>query len=189
MIYAPVEILVNACVHFHVTSYLTHQTRRQPEYTWYRTVALSNSVYISAFVVSNTNCNACMRYCPWIRFCSQLQYALTLVKQVIRKMLILSRNQCRYIYLFHKLEYCYLKYRLPIHLLNIMVLKVEKSEKNCQNLMCSVDKIIDGNSMCCDLCTCWDSCQRVCTLSCYVIFNSWNTTATRIHMVSYSSVD
>ena len=38
-----------------------------------------------------------------------------------------------YIYLCHNLEDCYLKYRLPIHLLNIMVLKVEKSEKNCQN--------------------------------------------------------
>ena len=148
------EILVNACVHFHVTSYLTHQTRRQPEYTWYRTVALSNGVYISVFVVSNTNCNACMRCRPWIRFCSQLQWALTVVTQVIRKMLILSRNQCRYIYLCHNLEDCYLKYRLPIHLLNIMVLKVEKSEKNCQNVMCSVEKIIDGHSMCCDFCTC-----------------------------------
>ena len=128
------EILVNACVHFHATSYLTHETRRQPEYTWYRTVALPNGVYIIAFVVSNTNCNACMRCRPWIRFCSQLQYALTLVKQVIRKMLILSRNQFRYIYLFHKLEDCYLKYRLPIHLLYIMVVKVEKSEKNCLEL-------------------------------------------------------
>ena len=116
--------------------------------------SLSNGVYISVFVVSNSNFNACMRCHPWIRFCSQLQWALTVVTQLIKKILILSRNQCRYIYLYHNLEDCYLKYRLHIHLLNIMVLKVEKSEKYCQNWMCSVDKIIYGHSVCCDFCTC-----------------------------------
>ena len=59
-----------------------------------------------------------------------------------------------YIYLCQNLEDCYLKYRLPINLLNIMVLKVEKSEKNCQNVMCSVEKIIDGHFMFCDFYTC-----------------------------------
>ena len=59
-----------------------------------------------------------------------------------------------YIYLCHNLEDCYLKYRLHIHLLNIVMWKVQKSEKNCQHLMCSVDKIIDGHSSCCYFCTC-----------------------------------
>ena len=91
-------------------------------------VCRPTSVYLS--LVTQTVTHVCVAVHEYASV-ANYKCALTVVTQVIRKMLILSRNQCRYIYLCHNGEDCYLKYRLRIHLLNIMVLKVEKSEKYC----------------------------------------------------------